>query len=109
MVHGGNSGGPIVDAETLLLIGIVTQRRFFGDPEMRRIDNEMKELQDGTAQWATHGSVQIMGIDFGAFAGEIAKIARVTNDLIRLNSTTGIGVGYPIIELTTRCREKGLL
>jgi hypothetical protein len=108
MVHGGNSGGPIVDTESLAAIGVVTKRRFLGDPEMQKIDNEMKQLQLYLQGIQGQGSIQLMGVNFGQFALEMSKIVSVTNNLIRLNSTTGIGIGYPIQALTDRCKELGL-
>ncbi len=108
MIHGGNSGGPIVDSESLAAIGVVTKRRFLGDPEMQQIDNQMKQLQTYLQGIQAQGSVKLMGVDFGQFALEISKIVSITNELIRRNSTTGIGVGYPIQGLTDRCKALGL-
>ena len=45
MIHGGNSGGPVIDAESLAVVGVVTARRFLGDPQMKEIDAEMAQLQ----------------------------------------------------------------
>ena len=104
MIHGGNSGGPIVDAESLSAIGVVTKRRFLGDPEMQKIDNELTELQTYLQAIQARGSIDMMGINFGQFASAISKIATTTNQLIRLNSTTGIGIGYPIQALTECCK-----
>jgi hypothetical protein len=108
MVHGGNSGGPIVDAENLALVGITTARRFLGDPNMRKIDQEMAQLQTYLQGVQAQGKVELMGVNFGQFALVMSRIVSITNDIIRQNSTTGIGLGYSIQKLTERCESLGL-
>src|SRR3972149_6104407 len=39
-VNGGNSGGPIVDAETGDIVGIVTQRRFLGAQSLQELGKQ---------------------------------------------------------------------
>jgi len=109
MVHGGNSGGPVVSNDDLSALGIVTKRRFFGDPEMRAVDAEMKELQDYLGQISARGKVEIMGVNFGQFALAMSRIASLTNEIIRVNSTTGIGIANSISPLVEKCKELKLL
>jgi hypothetical protein len=105
MIHGGNSGGPITDESGKSLLGIVTARRFLGDPEMKAVDKEMSDLVAYLNRISGQGSVSIMGVNFGEFAAALSKIALLTNDLIRKNSTTGIGVGVGTKELLQKARE----
>jgi hypothetical protein len=109
MIHGGNSGGPIADETGKRLLGIVTARRFLGDAQMQAVDKEMTGLAAYLDQIAGQGSVVIMGVNFAAFAGALSKIALLTNELIRKNSTTGIGVGVGTQELLTKAKELKLL
>jgi hypothetical protein len=109
MVHGGNSGGPVADYETLEALGIVTKRRFFGDPQMRAVDAEMKQLQDYLTRIKNQGSVSLMGVNFGEFAFAMSRIASLTNDVIRVDSTTGIGIGNSIVPVLEKCRALKLL
>ena len=46
-----------------------------------------------------------MGVNFTEFAAALSKIAILTNELIRKNSTTGIGVGVGTKELLQKTRE----
>jgi V8-like Glu-specific endopeptidase len=109
MVHGGNSGGPVADYETLEVLGIVTKRRFFGDPQMRAVDAEMKQLQDYLTGIRNQGSVVLMGVNFAEFAFAMSRIASLTNDVIRVDSTTGIGIGNSIVPVLEKCRALKLL
>lgn len=105
MIHGGNSGGPITDESGKSLLGIVTRRRFLGDDEMLAVDKEMKGLAAYLEQAGKQMTAQIMGVDFRVFATALSCIALLTNDLIRLNSTTGIGIGLSTAELLKKARE----
>lgn len=109
MIHGGNSGGPIADESGKSLLGIVTARRFLGDPEMKQIDREMGELVAYLNNISGQGSVSIMGVNFGEFASALSKVALITNELIRKNSTTGIGVGIGTKELIAKAKDLKLL
>ena len=109
MVHGGNSGGPVADYENLEALGIVTKRRFFGDPQMRAVDTEMKQLQDYLTRIRAQGSVTIMGVNFGEFAFAMSRIASLTNDVIRADSTTGIGIANSIGPILEKCKAIKLL
>jgi hypothetical protein len=109
MIHGGNSGGPVVDNESLSVVGIVTARRFLGDPQMQQIDTEMAQLQTYLEQIRQRGSVVLMGVDFGQFALAMSRIASFTNVVIRQNSTTGIGLAHSIKPVADRCKELKLL
>jgi hypothetical protein len=109
MIHGGNSGGPITDETGSLLLGIVTARRFFGDPEMKKIDEEMRGLVAYLDKIKSQGSISLMGVNFGEFASAVSKVALITNELIRRNSTTGIGVGIHTKELVQKARDLKLI
>lgn len=109
MVHGGNSGGPVADYENLQVFGIVTKRRFFGDPQMQAVDAEMKQLQDYLASIRERGTVAIMGVNFAEFALAMSRIASLTNEIIRLDSTTGIGIANSILPVVEKCASLKLL
>jgi hypothetical protein len=109
MIHGGNSGGPITDSTGTKLLGIVTRRRFLGDPAMLEVDKELGGLVAYFDRIKGQGSVSIMGVNFTDFASGLSRIALLTNDLIRQNSTTGIGIGIHVQELAQRARDLKLL
>jgi hypothetical protein len=108
MIHNGNSGGPIVDANSLAVVGLVTMRRFLGDAERNAILKEMNDLQTYLDSVRGQGSVTLMGVNFTEFASSMSRVASVTSELIRLNSTTGIGLGLPIQHVHDRCKAEGL-
>jgi S1-C subfamily serine protease len=109
MIHGGNSGGPITDESGKQLLGIVTARRFLGDSEMKRVDTEMGALVGYLNGIKSKGTVVLMGVNFTEFASALSKIALLTNELIRKNSTTGIGVGIHTRELLQKAKDLKLL
>jgi hypothetical protein len=95
-VNGGNSGGPIVDRQSGHVIGIVTQRRFLGGAELQALHTEMQQLEDYCRGIAQRGKITLMGIDFGAFAGSVARGFQLSRELFNANANTGIGIGFRI-------------
>lgn len=104
-VNGGNSGGPIVDAGDGQVVGIVTQRRFLGAQDLNDLKQSAEELSDYCEQIAGRGSVQIMGIDFGGFAGAMSDGLSLIKDALEANANTGIGVGFSIEYATRKAQE----
>lgn len=93
-VNGGNSGGPIIDAETGLVVGVVTQRRFLGG-------NDLKELEQPISELITYfremkGTGVIMNINFSEFTYFIANSIGAIKDALSVNANTGIGIGFKI-------------
>jgi len=101
-VNGGNSGGPVVDMSDFSVVGIVTQRRFLGNVELHKISDEATQLQDYCNKMQGNGSVNIMGIDFTAFAKMIGKSFAISNAIIESNANSGIGIGFNIKYVTER-------
>ena len=95
-VNGGNSGGPIVRESSGLVVGLVTQRRFLGGADLEQMAEDAESLRAHCEQIRASGSVVIMGIDFGQFAGMIAKNSLLVRNLIAANANAGIGVGFEI-------------
>lgn len=107
-VNGGNSGGPIVDAATGSVIGIVTQRRFLGGQSLQSLGQQVSLLAQQCAGMASRGSVQIMGIDFGAFATMMASGLQALSQVIEANANSGIGIGFKIDVVDAECVRLGL-
>lgn len=95
MVNGGNSGGPIVDAITGDLIGIVTQRRFFLEADARLLAQNAEQIARNLMPAAT-SNVQIMGINFDSFFKNISGVISMIPNLVALNANSGIGIGFNI-------------
>lgn len=106
-VNGGNSGGPIVDAQTGELIGIVTQRRFLGAQSLQALGSQVNQLARHCAGIANRGSVQIMGIDFGQFANMMAQGLGAISQVIEANANSGIGIGFKIDYANQECVKLG--
>ena len=108
-VNGGNSGGPIIDLEDGRVVGIVTQRRFLGGQDLDNLSAAADELREHCGAIAGRGSVQLMGIDFGAFADLMAKAMLLIGDVLEANANTGIGIGFSVRFVYDRCVEEGLI
>jgi hypothetical protein len=69
----------------------------------------MKQLQDYLTKISSQGTVAIMGVNFSQFALVMSRIASLTNEVIRTDSTTGIGVANSILPVTENCKALKLL
>ncbi|MEC3939161.1 serine protease [Leclercia adecarboxylata] len=100
MVNGGNSGGPIIDAESGQVIGIITARRYVNGDKAKQLQAEAAQLRTHLMRTSQNGSVAIMGIDFGRMADLFGRSLQVITELMDLNANPGIGIGYPIAPVT---------
>lgn len=108
-VNGGNSGGPIIDPSDGAVIGIVTQRRFLGGPDLAALQRAAEQVRAHCQAIAGRGSVQIMGIDFGGFSQLMAEGMLLIREVLEANANTGIGIGFSIEFVAERCRELGIV
>ncbi len=94
-INGGSSGGPIVDFESGLLIGIVTKKRFLGGEMLEELRQPMNQL---VSHLETNGSsfMSVGGINFGEFAKTVGIGLRNITNVIESNASTGIGIGFKI-------------
>jgi hypothetical protein len=92
-INGGNSGGPIVSASGDV-VGVVTQRRFLGAPDMQRMAAEAEALRDFAAKSAQQGHILITRFDFGQLLGLIGRSNGLIKEVVEANSNAGIGIGY---------------
>ena len=107
-VNGGNSGGPVVTAEDGRIVGIVTQRRFLGAQDLDALAADATQLAKHCRAMAGSGSVQIMGIDFGAFSGSMAQAMLLIQRAIMANANAGIGIAFSIEHVLAKCRALGI-
>jgi len=107
-VNGGNSGGPIVDPSDERVVGMVTQRRFLGAQDMDDLSKGADRLRSYCQGMAGRGSAIIMGIDFGGFAQMMAEALVLIRQVLDANANTGIGIGYSIEFVSTRCAQLGI-
>jgi S1-C subfamily serine protease len=95
-VNGGNSGGPVINPLTNEVIGIITQRRFLGGGDLEAIGLKVKALSNHCTKIAQQGSVELMGINFGEFAGFVGQGLAAISEVIKANANSGIGIGFKI-------------
>ena len=108
-VNGGNSGGPVVDTSDGTVVGIVTQRRFLGAPDLAQLQKAAQRVGAHCQAIAGRGSVQIMGIDFGGFSQLMADGMLLVSEVLEANANTGIGIGFSIEFVTEKCRQLGIV
>ena len=96
-VNGGNSGGPVVALESGRVVGIVTQRRFFGERQLNELAKASVDLREHVRLVRIGGgAVVMMGINFMEFAGAIGDAQSLLAEVLTLNSSVGIGMAYNI-------------
>lgn len=108
-VNGGNSGGPIVDEADGTVIGIVTQRRFLGGADLATLAKSADQLRQHNQAIAGRGSVEIMGVNFGAFNQLMAEGMLLVREVLEGNANTGIGIGFSITFVTQKAVDLKLL
>lgn len=106
-VNGGNSGGPVVDPSDGTVVGVITQRRFLGSSDLAALGEAAQRLQAHCEATAASMTVQIMGIDFGGFSRMMAAAMCLVGRALEANANTGIGIGFPIDSVATRCKTLG--
>jgi S1-C subfamily serine protease len=105
-VNGGNSGGPVVDSEGLL-VGIVTQRRFLSGSDLEAMSEEAEQLAAYCGS-ISGAQVLLMGIDFGQFAGAVSKANKLLAASLMQNANTGLGIAFCPGQLLEECTSLGL-
>lgn len=104
MVNGGNSGGPIIDRDSGELVGIVTQRRYIMGDQADAFSQEIAQLRQYLSSASQHGSVEIMGVNFGQMADMFGRSLQIVSDMMSQNANSGIGIGFsiqPIVDVIT--------
>jgi len=104
-VNGGNSGGPIIDLNTMRVIGIVTQRRFLVPIDLKEVTRTLGEIRNHFQQMGGRAGVIISGVDFGQFAQLMSDAFNVFQIILEANANTGIGIGYRIEFVTQKIKE----
>lgn len=93
-VNGGNSGGPIIDAETGAVVGLVTYKRYVEPDDLRRVIRELREVRDEAADRT--GFLHDRGTDMQKQTRVVAGAAELLEQVLKLNTNSGIGIGKPI-------------
>ena len=94
-VNGGNSGGPIIDADDGEVMGIVTERRYLTPIDMDEVSREIEalrqRLQEGIGVDIGMGSISLSGV-----LELIAEALGRFEYIMEANANNGIGIGYRI-------------
>jgi len=98
----------IIDASDGTVVGIVTQRRFLGGADLSKLREQAEQIRAHCDAVAGHGSVRIMGIDFGAFSKLMAEGMLLVRKVLELNANSGIGIGFGIEFVADECRRLGI-
>lgn len=98
MVNGGNSGGPIVDPDNGLVVGIVTKRRYPGWETADEISKQAKVLSENIKRSSI--GISVGGLNFSEMNQMYAESLNVIVNLISQNANSGIGIGFPIAPVT---------
>lgn len=96
MINKGNSGGPIVDIDSGLVIGIVTQRRYKYEKEANYLQGSAKQILEIINKYPENIREISRNIDIGHFYKIMAQSLDVFTEMLSFNANNGIGIGFPI-------------
>lgn len=91
-INAGNSGGPVIEVVSGKVVGIASARRFINAPELDKMKQQQDILINYLRSVSGHGSVSIMGVDFGSFAQVMAESLNLIQQAMISNANTGIGI-----------------
>lgn len=106
MVNGGNSGGPIIDAESGFVVGLITARRYVSGEKADALMAEAIELRTLLEQTSKNISVEIMGVNFAGLLDMFGHSLQVIMELMESNANPGIGIGYPISPIVEMAKQQ---
>lgn len=98
-VNHGNSGGPLVDVKTGLVLGIVTRKATGLTEDFKRLDATLAANIDMLTKANAGGSVVIMGIDPVSATRAVQEQIRVIARNIGRSANVGIGYAYHVSEV----------
>lgn len=93
-VNGGNSGGPIIDADDGKVVGIVTERRYLTPIDMDEISQEIDALRARLQQGIP--DIGLGGVSLGGVIELLAETMSRFEYIMEANANNGIGIGYNI-------------
>lgn len=98
-VNQGNSGGPLIDPETLQVIGIVTRKLTGLTKQFNDLIKSFDEFLRTLEKASQFGSGEIMGVDvLGGFSLTQTQLKRVSLELHR-SANVGVGFAYELTKL----------
>jgi hypothetical protein len=106
-INAGNSGGPAIDQKLGQVVGQIYASRFLGASQLEHLSDEAEKLAKYCERIAVGGSVQLMGIDFGAFAHAVAQSNILLAEALRVNANTGIGLARNVVPLLEAAEDVG--
>lgn len=95
-VNFGNSGGPIVSAETTDVFGIVTKSEIYRNRSLEESIEDLNAIQQQLAQIQEVHETTINRVDVEALAITSVQEIQDAVDILSDNVSSGIGVGYSI-------------
>ena len=110
--NAGNSGGPVIEAETGSLLGVITDSRFLGGADLDSLATAAESLRQHAEEIRGEqggGGITMMGVDFAELLGMIAKSSLILQKAIEANANTGLAIALSIDQVVSECREAGVL
>ncbi|HHL6055226.1 TPA: serine protease [Escherichia coli] len=96
MVNKGNSGGPIIDAETGNVVGIVSAKRFCFNEEAEKLSASAFQIKNALDALPKNHAHIVQNIDIGRFNKLMSESLILFTDMLAMNANTGIGIVHPI-------------
>ncbi|HCT5583342.1 TPA: trypsin-like peptidase domain-containing protein [Enterobacter kobei] len=96
MVNKGNSGGPIIDAETGEVVGVVSAKRFRFNEEAEELSASAVQIKNALDAFPKNHVHIVQNIDIGRFNKLMTESLILFTKMLAMNANTGIGIVHPI-------------
>jgi hypothetical protein len=107
-INDGNSGGPVVDLVSGLALGIVTERRFLGGPDLEQLAEAASAIAERIGGVDTSTQISVGGVNFASVAASTSEALELLSQAVSENANVGIGIAYSIDFVVEECRKLGL-
>lgn len=98
-INRGNSGGPLIEAETQKVIGYITLKKTGLSPEFTDLSNALKDNIKALEGHGQTGGVKISGIDFVSSLRMVQSQLSLLGEEIERSSNVGIGYAFELDEV----------
>ncbi|ELY82655.1 S1 family peptidase [Natrinema gari] len=107
-VNWGNSGGPIVNAETGRVVGIITERELYQDRKLEEITHDLRQIENQLLRVQRVYSTTVNDIELEELTLNTVQEIQDAIAILLENANSGLGIGYDIEHVLDGLEENGI-